>query len=365
LTDRNWQLHNCVGRSTKTGVIVIQTFFSELHRLHFPQGELAGGELVTPYERPSRVEFVLNRLKERKFDQVIEPDAVDIAAIRRLHADGFLEFLEFAWDEWKQEGFAGELIPSTFPVRRTQQLRPPKNIDGKAGYYAIAAETAITAGTWEAALSSCASAQSAQRDVAGGADAAFALCRPPGHHATIDGFGGYCFINNAAVVAEMFLMNGAHKVAVLDIDFHHGNGTQDIFYQRDDVFFASLHGRPEDAFPYFSGYSDETGSGTGDGFNANYPMPPGTEYVEWSIALKDAIKRIRAFGAEALVVSLGVDAFKEDPISFFRLESTHFLDAGKEIATLHLPTVFAMEGGYAIEAVGINTVNVLEGFLGA
>jgi len=343
----------------------IQTFFSESHRLHFPQGELAGGEFVTPYERPSRVEYILNRLRERQFDPVIAPTAVDFTSIKRLHDPGFLEFLENAWDEWKQEGFAGELIASTFPVRRMQQLRPPKNIDGKAGYYSIAAETAITAGTWEAAQSSCASAQSAQRAVANGADNAFALCRPPGHHATIDAFGGYCFINNAAVVAEMFLLDGANKVAVLDIDFHHGNGTQDIFYQRDDVFFASLHGHPEDSFPYFSGYADEKGTGSGDGFNANYPMRPGTAYDEWSTALRDAIKRIQAFGAEAMVISLGVDAFKEDPISFFRLESSHFLEAGKEIATLDLPTVFVMEGGYAIEAVGINTVNTLEGYLGA
>jgi len=343
----------------------MQTFFSESHRLHFPQGELAGGELVTPYERPSRVEFVLNRLKERNFSAVIAPDAIDFAAINRLHDQDYLKFLEHAWDEWKQEGFAGELIPSTFPVRRTQQNRPPKNIDGKAGYYSIAAETAITAGTWEAAQSSCASAQSAQRAVVKGADAAFALCRPPGHHATLDAFGGYCFINNAAVVAEMFCMDGSSKVAVLDIDFHHGNGTQDIFYQRNDVFFASLHGHPEDAFPYFTGYADETGSGAGDGFNANYPMRPGTGYDEWSKALKDSIKRIKSFGAESLVVSLGVDAFKEDPISFFRLESSHFADAGREIATLCLPTVFVMEGGYAIDAVGINTVNVLEGYMGA
>lgn len=340
----------------------MQTFFSESHRLHFPQGELAGGELVTPYERPSRVEYILRRLQERQFSEVIAPAAVDFAPIRRLHAPDFLDFLENAWDEWKQEGFAGELIPCSFPVRRMQQQRPPKNIDGKAGYYAIAAETAITAGTWEAAQSSCASAQSAQRQVANGAGAAFALCRPPGHHATADAFGGYCFINNASVVAEMFRMDGVDKVAVLDIDFHHGNGTQDIFYQRDDVFFASLHGHPEDAFPYFTGYADETGAGAGEGFTANYPMRPGTSYGEWSKALQDAVKRIKQFGAEALVVSLGVDAFKEDPISFFKLESESFLQAGKEIAALKLPTVFTMEGGYAVDAVGINTVNVLEGF---
>lgn len=342
----------------------MQTFFSESHRLHFPQGELSGGELVTPFERPSRVEYVLRRLQERQFNEVITPDALDFTPIRRLHDPGFLEFLETAWDEWKQEGFAGELIPTSFPVRRMQDQRPPKNIDGKAGYYALAAETAITAGTWEAVQSSCASAQSAQRQVANGAESAFALCRPPGHHATADMFGGYCFINNASVVAEMFLMNGSDKVAVLDIDFHHGNGTQDIFYQRDDVFFASLHGHPEDAFPYFSGYADETGAGAGADMTANYPMRPGTAYDVWAEALRAAIKRIRQFGAEALVVSLGVDAYKEDPISFFKLESESFLRAGKEIAALKLPTVFIMEGGYAIEAVGVNTVNVLEGYLG-
>ena len=342
----------------------MQTFFSESHRLHFPQGELSGGQLVTPYERPSRVEYILQRLQERQFSDVIAPAAIDFSPIRRLHDPGFLDFLENAWDEWKQEGFAGEVIPASFPARRMQQQRPPKNIDGKAGYYALAAETAITAGTWEAAQSSCASAQSAQRLVAGGADAAFALCRPPGHHAASDMFGGYCFINNASVTAEMFRMNGASKVAILDIDFHHGNGSQDIFYGRDDVFFASLHGHPEDAFPYFTGYADETGEGAGEGFTANYPMRPGTSYEEWSKALQDAIKRIQSFGAEALVISLGVDAFKDDPISFFKLESESFRFAGQEIAKMKLPTVFIMEGGYAVEAVGINTVNVLEGFLG-
>ncbi|MBL8584665.1 MAG: histone deacetylase family protein, partial [Rhizobiaceae bacterium] len=240
--------------------------------------------------------------------------------------------------------------------------RRPRNIDGKVGYYALASETAITAGTWVAAQASCATAQSAQRLVASGERAAFALCRPPGHHAAIDMYGGYCFLNNAAVVAEMFRMDGAGRVAILDVDFHHGNGTQDIFYRRGDVFFASLHGHPEDAYPFFIGYGDETGEGAGEGATANYAMRPGTRYDQWSVALDDAIARIRRFGAEALVVSLGVDAYKADPISFFQLESEDFRDCGRRIATLQLPTVFVMEGGYAIEEVGVNTVNVLEGF---
>ncbi|THD71578.1 histone deacetylase family protein [Thalassobius vesicularis] len=343
----------------------MQTFFSEEHRKHFPQAELSGGQFVTPYERPSRVEYILRRLNERGFDTPIAPQTPDMTVLRGLCDPGYLEFLETCWDEWVAEGMAGEIIAGNFPARRMQISRPPRNIDGKVGYYSLASETAITAGTWEAALSSMASAQAAQRAVAAGARAAFALCRPPGHHATADMYGGYCFINNAAIVAQMFRDQGAGRVAVLDIDFHHGNGTQDIFYGRGDVFFASLHGAPEDAFPYYLGYADETGAGDGEGANVNYPMAPGTPYAPWAEALEDALARIRAYGAEALVVSLGVDAYKDDPISFFKLDSPDFMDAGRRIAKLGLPTVFCMEGGYAIEAVGINTVNVLEGFNGA
>jgi acetoin utilization deacetylase AcuC-like enzyme len=343
----------------------MRTYFSEDHRLHFPQAELHGGQFVTPFERPSRVEYVLRRLKERGLGEVVAPDGVDLDPVRRVHDAGYLAFLETGWEEWKAAGFAGEMIATGFPARRMPGIRPPRNIDGRLGYYALAAETAITGGTWAAAKSSCASAQAAQRAVAGGARAAFGLCRPPGHHAAADMFGGYCFLNNAAVVAEMFRMDGAARIAVLDVDFHHGNGTQDILWRRGDVFFASLHGHPEDAYPYFIGYADEVGEGAGEGATANYPMRPGTPYAEWSAALDDALGRIRGFGAEALVVSLGVDAFKLDPISFFRLESDDFTDCGRRIAGLGLPTVFLMEGGYAIEAVGVNTVNVLEGFLGA
>ena len=340
----------------------MQTFFSEDHRYHFPQAELSGGEFVTPYERPSRIEFVLQRLKERGFPSVLAPGVIDRAAVDAIHDAGFLSFLETAWDEWKAEGMGGEIIATCIPARRMLGMKPPRNIDGKAGYYCLASETAITKGTWVAAQSSCASAQSAFDHVSAGAKAAFALCRPPGHHASSDQYGGYCFLNNAAIVAESFRAKGAKRVAILDIDFHHGNGTQDIFYHRDDVLFVSLHGHPEDAYPYFTGYPDETGAGKGEGFSLNYAMRPGTAYAEWVKALHDGIAKIKNYGADALVVSLGVDAYKDDPISFFKLTSDDFLDCGKHIAKLNLPTVFCMEGGYAIEAVGINTVNVLEGF---
>ena len=343
----------------------MQTFFSEDHRLHFPQAELSGGQFVTPYERPSRVEYVLQRLKERGFPGVTDPGAVDMVPVRRLLDPGFLTFLETAYADWKAEGYGGEVITTAMPTRHQRMDCIPRSIDGRVGYYCHASETAITGGTWAAAQSSMASAEAAQRAVAAGARAAFALCRPPGHHATADQFGGYCFLNNAAVVADMFVAQGANRVAILDVDFHHGNGTQQIFYGRRDVLFASLHGDPMDMYPYYAGFADETGTGAGEGSTINYPMPPGTPYGPWAEALDHAISRIKAWGAEALVVSLGVDTYKHDPISFFKLASPDFTDCGQRIGRLGLPTVFCMEGGYAIEQVGVNTVNVLEGFANA
>ncbi len=337
---------------------------SDDNRLHFPQGELFGGELVTPFERPSRVEYILRRLKEVGLTDISAPEALDRAPVEKIHDAGYLDFLATCWDEWVSEGMKGEMIAASWPARRMVQKRP-RNIDGKLGYYALAGETAITAGTWAAAQASCAVAQTAQRIVAGGARTAFALCRPPGHHAALDMYGGYCFLNNAAIAAQMFLDQGAGRVAVLDVDFHHGNGTQDIFYDRSDVLFCSLHGAPEDAFPYFLGYADETGAGAGEGFNLNLPMAPATPYSVWAEALETALARIRDYGPDAVIVSLGVDTFKEDPISFFRLESADFTDYGARIAGLGMPTLFVMEGGYAIDDIGVNTVNVLQGFLDA
>ncbi len=340
----------------------MRTWFSEDHRLHFPQGELSGGEFVTPFEQPSRVEYVLRRLNERGFQPPAAPGDADPVPIRSVHAEDYLAFLETAWDAWIAAGFRGEAIAGNYPARRMRTDRPPRHIDGQVGYYALASETAITAGTWRAAVSSAASAQAAARDIAGGAASAFALCRPPGHHASRDQFGGYCFLNNAAIAAEVLRGGGAARVAILDIDFHHGNGTQDVFWERGDVFFASLHGAPEDAFPYFLGYADETGAGPGAGATANYPLPPGTPWDPWAEALDDALARVAAFGADALVVSLGVDAFEADPISFFRLTSEDFIRVGARIGGAGLPTVFCLEGGYAVEAIGVNVVNVLEGF---
>lgn len=338
--------------------------FSEDHRLHFAQGEVYGGEFVTPFERPSRMEYILRELKSRKLNDIVPPAPLDMRPVRKIHDKGFLTFLENAWAEWTKAGFRGEILPTGFPNRSLRQ-KCPRNIDGKVGYYIHSLETCITAGTWDAARASAAVALTGQKIVSRGASSAFALCRPPGHHAHDDLYGGYCFLNNAAIAAQAFLDGGAKRIAILDVDFHHGNGTQDIFYDRDDVLFCSIHGAPEDAYPYFLGYKDEKGAGKGEGFNFNYPLPPGADYAQWGKALDDACRKIKAYKPDALIVSLGVDTYKDDPISFFKLDSPDFKTYGARIAKLKLPTLFVMEGGYAIEAIGINTVNVLEGFLDA
>ncbi len=340
------------------------TISSKDHRLHFPVGELAGGQLVRPYECPERWDYIHSSLKSAGHSDLREPDSLDMSLVKKIHNPDYLKFLENAWVEWQKEGFEGDAIPTVFPARRMQQ-RAPEYIDGKLGYYAMAVETAITSGTWQAAKSSAAVATTAQKLVINKSSEVFALCRPPGHHSASDLYGGYCFLNNAAIAAQGFLDDGAKRVAILEVDFHHGNGTQDIFYQRDDVLFISLHGDPVHAFPHFLGYADETGSGAGEGFNLNYPMLPGTGFDVWQSALTDACTKITEYSPDALVISLGVDTFEKDPISFFKLTSDDFTRYGEQLASLSLPTLFVMEGGYAVEEIGTNTVNVLNGFSGA
>lgn len=343
----------------------MKTVYTDRHKLRDARTELCGGELVPPFECPVRAEYILERVRARGLGEVITPAAHGLAPVLAIHDADYVAFLQSCWDEWVAEGMQGEAIATTWPSRRMTRSQPPRNIDGKIGYYCLASETSITEGTWEAAAAAADVALTGQALVSAGARSAFALCRPPGHHAAQDMFGGYCFLNNAAIAAQAFRDAGAARVAILDVDFHHGNGTQAIFYDRADVMFLSLHGDPDDAFPYFLGGADETGAGAGAGFNVNYPLPEGCPFDKWAEALDDACARIRAYAPDALVVSLGVDTYRDDPISFFRLESADFRTYGTRLAGLGLPTLFVMEGGYAVAEIGVNTVNVLEGFEGA
>lgn len=341
----------------------MKTVFTEKHKLRNAKTELAGGELVEPFERPSRAEYIINRVREVSLGPVLQPKDFGFDIIHKIHDRGYVDFMQVAWQQWVAEGFNGEAIPTTWPARRMSP-HIPEFVEGKLGYYAMAAETAVTEGTWEAAYWAAQVALTGAEAVRAGDKGVFALCRPPGHHCAIDMYGGYCFLNNAAIAAQSFLDEGAKRVAIVDVDFHHGNGTQDIFYNRKDVLFCSLHGDPSDAFPHFLGYADETGEGEGAGYNHNYPMKPGTQFDEWRSALAEALSKVKDFDPDALIISLGVDTFETDPISFFKLKSDDFTTYGADIAALGLPTLFVMEGGYDIGEIGINTVNVLQGFEG-
>ena len=346
----------------------MKTFYNQLHAQHQGKVEMFRGALVPCFEVPARADHVLAELQRRQLGAVLEPQAFDEAALTAIHSPRYLRFLATAWDQWVALDAANadkDILPSVWPTRTFRTDIEPDNFAAKVGLYSYDAGTPFTSGTWVAARAGAYCALSAAQAVLAGDRAAFALSRPPGHHAGADFFGGYCFLNNAALAAQHLRNAGMHKVAVLDVDYHHGNGTQAIFYDRPDVYFASIHGDPRTEYPFYLGHADETGSGAGLGANLNLPLPRGTDYATWAQALETAFAGIAKFGADALVVSLGMDTFEGDPISGFKLKTDDYLRIGERLAKAGLPTVFIFEGGYAVEAVGVNAVNVLQGFTAA
>lgn len=344
------------------------TFHNPMHHLHQGRHEMFRGRLVPCHETPARLDHVLSELKRRGVGPLQEPglSAGELdAALAHIHSPRYLRFIEHAWDEWVALDPANatlDALPSVWPAPGMRFDVLPDNFSARMGIFSFDAGTPLTSGSWVAARAGAACAISAARAVAAGKRSAFALSRPPGHHAGADFFGGYCFLNNAALAAQALRDSGHERVAVLDVDYHHGNGTQAIFYERADVLTVSVHGDPRTEYPFFLGHSDERGAGAGVGFNHNLPLPRGTGFARWREALRGALETIRRFDAHALVVSLGVDTFEGDPISGFHLKSADYLQVGHDIAGAKLPTVFVFEGGYAVAEVGINTVNVLEGF---
>ena len=341
------------------------TFYNHLHSLHQGKFEMFRGALVPCFEVPARADHVLAELQRRKLGTVQQPHGFDGAALERIHSPRYLRFLATAWEQWVALDPAHadkDILPSVWPTRTFRTDVEPDNFAAKLGLYSFDAGSPFTAGTWVAARAGAHCALSAAQQLVQGDRAAFALSRPPGHHAGADFFGGYCFLNNAALAAQHLRDAGMAKVAVLDIDYHHGNGTQAIFYDRPDVFFASIHGDPRTEFPFYLGHADETGSGAGQGANLNIPLPRGTGFERWSAALEQALQAITHFGADALVVSLGMDTFEGDPISGFKLKSADYFAVGQRLAAAGLPTVLVFEGGYAVAEVGVNVANVLEAF---
>jgi acetoin utilization deacetylase AcuC-like enzyme len=339
----------------------MDVIYSDLHRAHRGEFEFFAGKLVPCYEKPERADAVLAALTACRME-VSGPEPFSLAPIERVHAPRYLRFLARAWTMWNALGNERDALPDVWPIRGFRHDIEPDDFIAQLGLYSFDTATPLTAGTWSAARAAAEVALTAQRRIAAGERAAFALTRPPGHHAGADYFGGYCYINNAAVAAQACIDGGAARIGILDVDYHHGNGTQSIFYERADILVQSIHGDPKSEYPFFLGHADETGSGAGTGYNCNYPLPAGSGAAVWFDALETASKRIAGYGPDALVVSLGVDTFVRDPISRFRLDTSDYLRLGARLAALRLPTLFVFEGGYAVAEIGENVANVLRGF---
>ena len=352
----------------------MKIFYSPAHQDHHPPFEIFdGGEKVANFEVPQRAERILTALEGTGWAEISAPADFGLEPIRAIHDADYLRFLETAFEEWlgqEGEGDADytkvELLPATFPPAGWR--RRPESLLGRAGYYMMDLSAPIVAGTYPAALAAANCALSAAQAVAGGSPAAFALCRPPGHHAGRENCGGYCYINNAAVAANWLSPPvtagpGSHgRAALLDVDYHAANGTQDIFYERGDVLTISIHADPAHEYPYFCGYADETGAGTGAGRHRNLPLPIGSDDAAYLAALEEALRLIRQFAPAYLVVSIGMDIYEADPLGKFRVTRRGIREIGSRIAGLGLPSVIVMEGGYNNEALGENVVAMLEPF---
>ena len=343
----------------------MKTFYSPMHLAHAPALEFESGRLVPIPERIERVENVRAAIVERKLGPILAPTTFGLEPILRVHDHAFVDFLTHAHEEWSEQYGPDppDAIPSAWPGRGMRR-NFTGDIEARLGSYASDTATPITRGTWSAALAAVDIALSAAQCVVAGERSAFGLIRPPGHHASGDTFGGYCYLNSAAIAAQWCVDRGL-RVAVLDVDYHHGNGTQDIFYDRADVLYCSLHADPAFAFPHFAGFADECGAGKGEGTNLNLPLPSGTDWTSYAPALACVLYRVTTFGPDILVVSLGLDTYENDPICQFLLRSEDYLRMGETIARLKVPTLFLFEGGYDLASLGANTANVLEAFLHA
>jgi acetoin utilization deacetylase AcuC-like enzyme len=337
----------------------MKVYYSEAHRKHDPPFEVFDGGLRTPYmENPDRMDRILNALRETDWVELAAPKEFGLDPIYAVHDREYLDFLASCWTEWlaSEAEDKSTLLPATFALRRHPPT--PTSLLGRAGYYMMDLSACIVEGTYSAALASADCALSAAEAVANGGQNAFALCRPPGHHAGKDYAGGYCFVNNASVAANWLSSRG--KVAVLDVDYHCGNGTQDIFYERSDVLTISIHADPAFEYPYYAGYAGETGIGAGLGFHKNFPLEKGTDDGRYLSVLEEALRSIHKYEPSYLIVPAGMDIYADDPLGKIRVTTEGIREIGKRISALRLPTVIVMEGGYNNEALGKN----ITGFLG-
>lgn len=341
---------------------------SDDHLAHAGLIELVAGREIPCYESPERAIVIRDALLAAGGYALEPPDAHGPDAISAVHEVELIDLVEHIWTDALAAGWnpSRALLPDTFLLREyagpmALESRPADR-HLRLGAYCFDTATPIVAGTANAARASVDIALTAADRVLAGAPLAYGLCRPPGHHAGRNLIGGYCYFNNAAIVAESLISRGASRVAILDVDFHHGNGTQQIFWHRDDVLYVSLHGDPGSIYPYFSGFAAERGGEGGEGANLNLPLAPGTMVDGYLAALADGIDAITAFDPDGpLVLSLGFDTYHADPICNLALRTDDYMRIGERIADLHRPVVALQEGGYAVDALGANAAAFLGG----
>jgi acetoin utilization deacetylase AcuC-like enzyme len=334
------------------------TYFHPEQLKHHPRSYLSRGQMRTPQEVPERAVRLVQAAKSLGFD-VREPADFGSAPLAAVHGTNYLRFLEEAHAEWKKipQDWGDEVMSNVY-VRENNPLR---GVLGKAARYLADGSCPIGPDTWRSAYWSAQSAVACAAAINQGAREAYALCRPPGHHARTEGAGGFCYVNNAAVAAQV-LRAQFKRVAILDTDMHHGQGVQEIFYGRDDVLYVSIHGDPTNFYPVVAGYEEECGAGAGDGYNVNLPMPHGSGEEVFFAQLDSALGAVRRFQPDALVLALGFDIYKDDPQAMVAVTTEGFGRLGEAIGALKLPTVIVQEGGYHLESLEANARAFFGGF---
>jgi acetoin utilization deacetylase AcuC-like enzyme len=343
----------------------MKVVWTNRHRGHDPRFFIVRGRLQRSAEQPERARVLLTAAGAAGLEPVEARRHPD-DGILAVHRPDYVRFLQAASHEWRALAEAGEEVVANVHPQHADAYPPtyPRGIVGRAGWHMADTACPIGPHTYEAARAAADVALTATDLVLGGERAAYALCRPPGHHAYADMAGGFCFLNNAAIAAER-LRARCGRTAVLDIDVHHGNGTQGIFWERGDVLTVSVHVDPSDYYPFFWGHAHERGQGVGRGANLNLPLPRGSADAAWLEAIDDALVTISAFAPAALVLALGLDPHEDDPLAGMRVTTAGFAQAGMRIAALGLPTVIVQEGGYLSPVLGAVLESFLVGWRGA
>jgi acetoin utilization deacetylase AcuC-like enzyme len=341
----------------------MKVFWSERQLAHDPKFFLQRGIVRTNFEVPARAEALLAGVRALGLD-IVAPPPADRAALEAVHTADYLDFLATAYAAWDALPDHGpELVPNIHPSPEmlAQGAKRSGTIVGKLGWYTADTSCPIGEATFPASLAAAAGALAAAAEAAAGRSA-YALARPPGHHAYAGRAGGHCYLNNAALAAQRLIDTGARRVGVIDIDSHHGNGTQGIFWERSDVVVVSIHGDPNRYYPWYIGHAEEIGAGLGEGANLNFPLAFGSNDTVWLDAIDRGVAKLQDSGVDALVVSLGFDASKDEPLGFLQVTADGFARAGERLGAMRRPTAIVQEGGYNVGVIGELLQRFLTGF---